>query len=123
MSGISRIYCTLLCLGALLALPAEVSATSPASGSATRVLLAPLPDRGGEDEAAKATARAAYEEASRRYESGDLEAALDAAGEAYRAVPNASTALVRATILEAMKRPCDALGASLQNAEKQLSGA
>ena len=108
MIELIRVWRKLLCACVVLALPATAAASTPAAGSATRVLLSPLPDRGGEDEEAKAAAMAAYEEASRRYEAGDLEAALEAAGEAYRAVPNASTAFVRATILEAMGRPCEA---------------
>ncbi len=58
-------------------------------------------------------AERAYDEARRRYQKGDLPGALSNADEAWEAVPNASTALIRATILAKMKRHDDAFAALL----------
>ena len=61
----------------------------------------------------RARAARSYEEVQRRYGDGDLPGALAAADEAFRAVPNASTALIRATILGGQGRHREAFAALL----------
>ncbi len=58
-------------------------------------------------------AREAHEETRRLYGSDDLEGALRSADRAFEHVPNASTAMVRATVLAALGRPCEAFAALL----------
>lgn len=61
----------------------------------------------------KETARQAYADVERLWGAGDLAGALTHADVAFRAVPNASTAILRATILDALAQPCDAFAALL----------
>lgn len=56
----------------------------------------------------------AYVRARDAYAGGQLQQALDAASEAFQALPNASTALIRATILGAMGFDPQAVAAYLQ---------
>ncbi|MCB9737503.1 MAG: tetratricopeptide repeat protein [Deltaproteobacteria bacterium] len=58
-------------------------------------------------------AQRAYGEASRAYQRRRYDAALQHADAAYRAVPNSSTALIRATVLAALSRDADAFDAYL----------
>lgn len=76
-----------------------------------------LPDRDALGADARATAARAYEEASRRYGAGDSTGALPFADEAFHAVPNASTAVIQATILADLARPSEAFDALLVAAD------
>lgn len=81
------------------------------------VLLPDLPETGRATDSARSDARAAYEDATEAYGAGHLDDALDAADRAWTALPNASTALIRATILGDLKRDRDAFEAYLQAAD------
>lgn len=65
----------------------------------------------------RAVAVAAYQRAAEAYEKLQLELALTEADRAYRVLPNASTALIRATILGEMGRHAAAFAACLQAAD------
>lgn len=81
------------------------------------VLLPDMPETGRATDSDRADARAAYEDATEAYGAGRLDDALDAADRAWKALPNASTALIRATILGDLKRDRDAFEAYLQAAD------
>ncbi|MEZ4267642.1 MAG: PEGA domain-containing protein [Myxococcota bacterium] len=81
------------------------------------VLLPDLPETGRATDSDRADARAAYEDATEAYGAGKLDDALEAAERAWTALPNASTALIRATILGDLKRDRDAFEAYLQAAD------
>ncbi len=101
-----RISCVALMLWVGFA-PAASAAAGPAA-RASSVLVPELPTRATPDAAALGEAKRAYEAANRRFGAGDLSGALGEAELAYRALPNASTALARATILAELDRPRDA---------------
>ncbi len=88
-----------------------------APGAWADVLLPELPETGRATDADRADARAAYEDATEAYGAGRLDDALEAADRAWRALPNASTALIRATILGDLQRDRDAFEAYLQAAD------
>ncbi|MCB9726894.1 MAG: PEGA domain-containing protein [Deltaproteobacteria bacterium] len=102
-----RALAALMFLGAL---------TSHRAASA-EVMAPELPETGGASAADRATARAAYDDAAEAYGAGRLEDALAAADRAWVALPNASTALIRATILGDMKRDEEAFEAYLLAAD------
>lgn len=88
----------------------------PVGGQAAAVksvILPDLPDRAERSDADKAAAKRAYGEVEQAWGRGDLGSALGSADEAFRAVPNASTAILRATVLGAMNRPDEAFAALL----------
>lgn len=78
-----------------------------------------LPPAAPISDAQRATAVASYERAARAYENLQLGLALTEADHAYRALPNASTALIRATILGEMGSHEAAFAALLQAADLQ----
>ena len=81
------------------------------------VILPALPAQTAVTEEAAALATAAYEEATVKHAASDLTGALDAANRAYAAVPNASTAVIRATLLGEIGRHRDAFEAYLVASE------
>jgi len=86
----------------------------PARAVGERAALLPdLPPAREVSEADRAAAKRAYADVARAWGESDLPAALGYADEAFGAVPNASTAILRATILEALKRPEEAFSALL----------
>jgi hypothetical protein len=101
-------------LALALTLTLAIAAATPA---AAEVLVPDLPETGRASDADRAEARAAYDAAGAAYAAGELDAALEAADRAWKALPNSSTALVRATILADLKRDRDAFEAYLQAAD------
>jgi hypothetical protein len=85
---------------------------APAAGDGA-VLLPVLPPPAEITDEHRETATRAYADVERAWGEGDLEAALAAADESFAAVPNASTAVLRATVLAAMGRPAEAFAALL----------
>lgn len=73
------------------------------------VIIPALPEPGPRAADASTRARVAYEAASKSFYAGRIEAALPHAQTAWQAVPNTSSALIVATVLAELKRPCDAL--------------
>ena len=76
----------------------------PASVHSQEVVLPTLPAAAEPTDAAKARASRADAEARRKSAAGNLKGALVSADEAYEAVPNTSTALIRATLLGLLGR-------------------
>lgn len=97
----------------LLALALALSWWTPPSAAADPgpavILAAPRADARAPDDAAIDRARQAYDEASRAFYGGRLDEALTLAIVAWEAVPNASSALIVATVLAEQARPCDVL--------------
>ena len=101
----------LLALGLALAL---LAAATPARAEAW---LPPLPDAKPLSERDRAAVTRAYQSASRAFARRRYTEALGHADRAFTRLPNASTALIRATILEQLGRPEDALMAYLAAAD------
>ena len=76
-----------------------------------------LPDKPSVSAGDQKRAEKAYGKAYEAYGAGNTEAALRFAEQAFSALPNASTALIRATILAAMGRTQDAFEAYLVAAD------
>lgn len=79
-----------------------------------KVLLPPVPNMGNVTAADQAEAESAYNNAYGAYENGDMDGALDYAKAAFNALPNASTAILKAVILGAMEKSNSAFSAYLQ---------
>ena len=86
-------------LGLWLVLGA-LALVSQATGARADVLVPAFPDLHAPSDEDVAVAQQAYIDLKRHYGDGDFERALAAANRAYQAAPNASTALLRATVLE-----------------------
>ncbi len=101
-------------IAALFVLVAGGTTGAAATPANSPILLVPPPPPAHPiDEAAKARAQAAYEEARRHYREHDYEAAARATRRTFEAVPNASTALAYAVALERAGLPRDAFSACL----------
>ena len=100
----------------VVAMATVITALAPSTARAApeeRVLLPDLPKKPQVTDADKATAKEAYAAVEDAWSAGDLAKALQSADEAFRAVPNASTAILRATVLGELKRPREAFKALL----------
>ncbi|GMV41678.1 MAG: hypothetical protein AMXMBFR64_33940 [Myxococcales bacterium] len=95
-----------------------VCAVLPLRADAEPTLIVPeLPRMGPSSPEAVGLAEAAYARVEQYHGAGDLAGALAAADEAWAAVPNASTALLRATILAGQGRHAEVVAAALQAAD------
>ncbi len=81
----------------------------PAASANPPVVVPTLPERGSTGTDAVERGRTAYLAASRHYNRGRLKKALASARVAWAAVPNASTALIVATVLGQLKSHCEAM--------------
>jgi tetratricopeptide (TPR) repeat protein len=88
-----------------------------ASGSAFALVVPALPAETEVDAKDQRRAEVAYGKAYEAYGNGDTAGALKQANRAFKALPNASTALIRATILSAMNRTQKAFEAYLVAAD------
>jgi hypothetical protein len=79
-----------------------------------RGVLPSLPEQRPVTPAEQERANAAYERASVLFEEGNVSGAIQAAEETWKAMPNASTAMLRGFLLHHAGRACDALAAYLQ---------
>jgi tetratricopeptide (TPR) repeat protein len=88
-----------------------------ASGGAFALVVPKLPAESTVSAKDQKRAEIAYGKAYEAYGNGDTEGALKQANRAFKALPNASTALIRATILSAMNRTRKAFEAYLVAAD------
>jgi hypothetical protein len=93
-------------IGGILALCLSLPALAQEPG--TRVFVPEIPARPTLTDKTRAAATKAYADARRRYSSGDMKGALKAADAAFLAVPNSSTAVIRASVLERIGRAGEA---------------
>ena len=81
------------------------------------VIVPSLPERREATDREREAARRAYTAVQESYARGELSRALDAAEVAFAAVPNASTALIRATLMGQLGRPAAAFAVFLVAAD------
>lgn len=87
-----------------------------------QAVVPPLPKTDNVSDADRSRAERAYEEAYGAYGESNMPKALRASEVAFKALPNASTALIRATILAAMGRSAASFEAFLQAADLSPTG-
>ncbi len=90
---------------------------TPASAAPPPVLVPDLPERAPLTAERKAAAKTAYADVQRHYGAGDYEAALAAADEVFEIHANASTALLRAQLLQRLGRGDEAFAVLLVAAD------